>query len=126
MAQEFRQSARATVALDGSATAVLDFTSDGVYEIASTSVSTSLPDGVTSATWPQASCAARVYRDTVSPVSHLGTAGSAESGSSSDTVTRMRPGSQLVCVWSGATPGAIAVLRVNGVLRSIDEYEAKL
>ena len=103
--QRWRQTAQATVGPDGTATATLAPTGAGYYRSTFWSVST-LPAGSSSST-------ATIFRNATGPLDVIEGTYSGDQDTS-DTVVELEPNESLLCVWTGAQPGATAVFRVEG------------
>jgi hypothetical protein len=103
--QRWRQVAQATIAADGTGTAVIAPVGAGYYRTTFWSVTTS-QQGASSST-------ATIFRDSTGPLDVIEGTYSGDQDTS-DTVIELEPSEQLLCVWTGALPGAAAVFRVEG------------
>ena len=96
----------AIVAADGSATVALITPAAGRYDIDTTTVSLS---GNT-----QRNPVCRIYRDSVAQLNQQDATKSGD-GDTSNTVYHLAGGDTVIAVWAGATPGAVAGVRIAGM-----------
>ena len=104
--QDWHQAATATVASDGTATATIIPNAAGRYMVGLISVS------VSAASSP--SSVAKVYRDAVTPAQFIEGTNNGDADADTTVSLPLTTGQTLVCYWTGAAPGAAAILRVEG------------
>ncbi len=106
IARPWKKAQTATVAADGTASISLTPGPAGTYDIDTTSVSLS---GNTAR-----NPVCRIYRDSVAQLNQQDSTKSGD-GDTSNTVYHMGGDDTIIAVWSGATPGATAGIRIAGM-----------
>lgn len=106
--QRWRQTAQVVIAADGTGTATIAPTGAGYYRTTFWSVTTSAPPTTGSST-------ATIFRNSTGQLDVLEGTYSGDQDTS-DTTAELEPNESLLCVWTGAQPGATAVFRVEGRL----------
>ena len=102
----WKKSLTGVVDSSGSATVTIVPGPAGLYDIDTTTVSLS---GNTAK-----NVVCRIYRDSVAQLNQQDATKSGE-GDTSNTIYHLQGGDVVIAVWTGATPGAIAGIRIAGI-----------